>query len=66
MSRLVPELPLKFILVALSLAAMTFVGCGGNGPAEAVADQSEIEKFLAENPDADVDMALEDEDEISE
>tara|TARA_R110002049_G_scaffold46487_1_gene135109 strand:- start:41877 stop:42080 length:204 start_codon:yes stop_codon:yes gene_type:complete len=67
MPRFAPELTLKTILVALSLAALICVGCGDDdGPAEAVAGQSEIEKFLAENPDADVDMVEEDDEEPSQ
>ena len=62
--RLVPGIPLKSILVALSLTAMICVGCAdSSGPAETVAEQSDIEKFLAENPDADVDLVEEDDEE---
>ena len=66
MPRFIPEIPLKFIFVATSLVAMTCAGCGGDSQPEAVADKSEIEQFLADNPDADVDMGMEDEDSIDE
>ena len=64
MYRPIPKLSIKSILVALSLVTMISVGCGGDGgPAESVAGQTEIEKFLAENPEADVDLVMEGEDE---
>ena len=67
MSQLLSELRLKSFLVALSLAAMICVGCGDDsGPAEEVADQDEIAQWLAENPEADVDMNLDDEEAVDE
>ena len=66
MSRFVADLPLKSMFIAMSLVAVTCVGCGGKSEPEAVANQSEIEQFLAENPDADVDMFLEDENEVND
>jgi hypothetical protein len=67
MSRFVPVLSFKSLFVAFSLAAMICAGCGDDsGPAEVVADQNEVEKWLAENPDADVDLTLEDEEEVDQ
>ena len=67
MSRFASEQPLKSILFAMSVAALTCVGCGdeSDAPAE-VGTQDEIQQWLAENPEADVDMDLDDEDAVDE
>ena len=52
---------LTHLLVGLALCLTPMLGCGGgsSGPGTAVTNQSEIEKFLAENPDLNDDAANE-------
>ena len=67
MSRILSLMQFKSLLAAFALASMICVGCGGaGGEAKPVVEQDEIEKFLAENPDADVDMEEEDDEAFSE
>ncbi len=48
-----PNLCFMFLL----LAAAAVPGCGGSsGPAQPTAELSELEQYLADNPDADQDL----------
>jgi len=45
----------KSTLLSVALATPLLLGCGGSSEPESVAEEGDIEAFLAENPDMAVD-----------
>jgi len=49
------------LLLGFALSLNLLVGCGGDsGPAKPAADMDEIQQYLADNPDQNVDVEDED------